>query len=170
MHSIAVSMVLEPAATLWRMTASKSMMPTPFESARLILDLYELRREETLRKARDFFFGFSPATADEFMTAMFGPHGAYIRQVISYWDMAGTLVENGAIDAKMFYDANGEFISVFAKIEAILPGIRAAFGNPEFAIHLERLALGMPDARVKLDNMKVRLEAYAARRAAAQQQ
>ena len=145
-------------------------MATPFESAQLILNLYDLRREDTLRKARNFFFGFNPATPEEFMAAMYGPHSGMIRMVISYWDMAGSFVANGAIDSKMFYDANGEFIAVFAKIEPILPGIRAAFGNSGFAANLEALALGMPDARAKLDNMVARMKTYAAAREAAAKQ
>ncbi len=142
-------------------------MPTQYESAQLILNLYELRREETLRKARDFFFGFNPATVEEFMAAMFGPNSGLIRMVISYWDMAGALVANGAIDPKLFYDTNGEFIGVYAKLEAILPGIREAFGNPLFGANLESLALGMPDARNRIDTMKERMKAYTAHRDAA---
>jgi hypothetical protein len=144
-------------------------MTTHYESATLILNLYDLRREESMRKARDYFFGFNPATADEFMAEMFGPNSGMIRQVISYWDMAGVLVLNGAIDPKMFYEANGEFISVFAKIEPILPGIRKAFDNPTFAANLEKLALGMPDARARLDSMAERMKMFAAKRAAATQ-
>jgi len=48
-------------------------MPTPFESAQLILTLYEQRREETMRKARDFWVTFDPQTADDFMAVMMGP-------------------------------------------------------------------------------------------------
>jgi hypothetical protein len=142
------------------------MMPTPFESAQLILTLFEQRREPTMRKARDFMVQFQPRSFDEFAAGMFGPDGGYIRMVISYWDLAASLVENGAIDRKMFYDANGEFILVFGRLEPFLPQIREAFGNPNFAIHLEKLALGIDNARQRIDGTVERMNALVARRSA----
>lgn len=141
-------------------------MPTPFESAQLILNLYELRREETLRKARDFFVGFDPQTPEEFMSALSGPQGAYVRMVISYWDMAASLVKNGAIDEKMFLEASGEFILVFGKMEPFIPRLREVFGNPDFLGSLEWLALGIPDARKRIDDTVTRIRAMVAARSA----
>ena len=138
-------------------------MPTPFESAQLILTLYEQRREETMRKARDFFIGFDPKSFEELMAGITGPQSAYIRMVTSYWDMAASLVSNGAIDEKMFRDAaGGEYILVFGKIEPFLAQVREAFGNPGFAAHLEQLALGLPDARERIDSSVQRLRAMLA--------
>src|SRR3981081_2199652 len=105
-------------------------MPTPFESATLILTLYEQRREETMRKARDYFVMFDPQSFDELVAGMFGPQGGYIRMVISYWEQAASLVAHGAIDEAMFRDANGEYILVFARIQPYLAKIREAFENP----------------------------------------
>ena len=49
--------------------------------AGLILKLYDLRREETMRKARDWFFmEFHPATLDDFQAAMYGPLVLAVRQ------------------------------------------------------------------------------------------
>ena len=56
-------------------------MATPYESAKLILQLYEQRREETMRKARDFMIGWDPRSAEEFMAGMMGENSAYIRMV-----------------------------------------------------------------------------------------
>ena len=99
-------------------------MANPVESANLILRLYELRREEVMRKARDFFFTFEPKTVEDVMAAMMSPQGGYVRMVLSYWDMAASLVNNGAIDAKMFNEANGEQIGVFATMEPVIPKMR----------------------------------------------
>ena len=143
------------------------LMPTPFESATLLLTLYEQRREATMRLARDFFVTFDPRSFEEFMAGMFGPQGGYIRMVVTYWEQAASFVTNGAIDEKMFRDANSEFIMVFAKIEPFIPQLREAFGNPGFATHLEALALGMPDARKRLDMTLERVRAMVAKRAAA---
>jgi len=142
-------------------------MPTPFESAQLLLTLYDQRREATMRKARDFWFSFDPKTGEELLSAMMGPDGGYVRMVISYWDMAASLVENGAIDQKMFLDCNGEFVIIFAKIEPLLPKLRETFGNPDFASHLERLVLSIPNARQRLDDTVQRMRAMVAMRAQA---
>jgi hypothetical protein len=128
-------------------------MPTPAESATLLLTLYDLRREETMRKARDFFATFNPKTIEDVMGVMMTPQGAYVRMVVGYWDMAASLVLNGAIDSKMFLDANGEFIVVFAKIEPFLPQLRQILPNPDFLKSLETLTLSIPDARKRIDKV-----------------
>src|SRR5215208_4820015 len=77
------------------------------ESANLILKLYDLRREEVMRKARNWFVGeFHPGSIQDIASAAMGEHSAYYRMVTSYWDMACSLVNNGAIDEQMFNDAN----------------------------------------------------------------
>jgi hypothetical protein len=144
-----------------------AVMPTPFESAQLILRLYETRRDETMRKARSFWFEFDPQNVDEYFAAMMGPDGGYVRMVVSYWEMAASFVENGAIDRKMFEDANAEHVVVFAKIEPLLAGIREKYGTPGFAAHLERMILSAPDGRQKVDDMKARIHGMMAARKAA---
>src|SRR5665213_1252252 len=138
-------------------------MPTPFESAQLILSLYETRREETMRKARDFFFGFSPANFVEFTAGLAGTNSAYIRMVMSYWDMAASFVQNGAIDRKMFTDANGEFMFVFAKVEPFLAEARAKM-HPGFLANLEALVMSMPNAREAIGATRERIRAMTAAR------
>lgn len=142
-------------------------MATQYESARLILELYNLRREATMREARSFWLGFNPETVEEMMAGMAGPNGAYIRMVISYWDMAGSLVVNGAIDEKMFNDANGEHLVVFGKIEPLIAKWRETMGDANVWKNLESVALGAPDARKRIDGIKARIKAMMAARAAA---
>src|ERR1700704_2874845 len=109
------------------------------EDANLILKLYDLRREPVMREARNWFFTFNPTSAAEYMETLMGPQGVYARMVISYWDMAASLVNNGAIDAQMFNDANGEHLFVYATIEPFLADLRRESGNPEFLAHLEKV-------------------------------
>jgi hypothetical protein len=117
------------------------------EEAGLILKLYELRREETMRKARDWYFmEFNPESLADFNAAMFSEHSGHLRMVVSYWDMAASLVNNGAISFELFHDSNGEHIGVFARIEPILGEIRAAY-SPRFAANLEKLIDHTPDGR-----------------------
>src|SRR6478752_3467253 len=112
-----------------RRTSQKDTFMSKYEEANLILKLYELRRDETMRKARDWFFlEFNPESIAEFNRAMFSEHSGHLRMVMSYWDMAAALVNHGAISAELFNDTNGEHLSVFAKLEPILPEIRAGVG------------------------------------------
>jgi hypothetical protein len=126
------------------------------EEAGLILKLYELRREDVMRKGRDWYFReFLPQTVADFNAAIFGPHSGHVRMVITYWEMAATLVNHGAISMDMFVDANGEYLSVFAKIEPMLTEIRAAYG-PNFARNLEKLVDATPDGRKQTAEMRER--------------
>jgi hypothetical protein len=87
--------------------------------AELVLRLYELRREETLRNARRFMISeFQPKTLEELRAVSRdakSEHNAAWRQVLSYWEMASSLVLHGALDADLFLDTNGEGILLYAK-------------------------------------------------------
>jgi hypothetical protein len=117
------------------------------EEAGLILKLYELRREETMRQARDWFFrDFNPESIADFQKAMFSEHSGHLRMVISYWDMAASLVNHGAIEQELFVDSNAEHLGVFSKIEPLLTEIRTAY-SPKFAHNLEKLIDATPNGR-----------------------
>ncbi len=125
------------------------------ESADLILKLYDLRREEKIRAAREWFPSFTPNSSDDIMTAMVNPEtSAKLRMVISFWDMAATLVNHGAIDEAMFNESTGEHVMVFSKLEKHLAGVRAAFDNPNFLMNLEKLIMRMPDAAALLESRR----------------
>ncbi len=124
------------------------------EEAGLILKLYELRREETMRKARDWYFReFHPQSVADFMNTLFGEHSGHLRMVVTYWDMAAALVNDGAISMELFNNANGEHIGVFAKIEPILAEIRGTL-NPRFAANLEKLIDATPDGRKQTEGSR----------------
>lgn len=117
-----------------------------FESADLILKLYDLRREPTMREARNWIFGFNPTSAAHYMQTMMDPEvGGYLRMVTSYWDMAAALVNHGAIDADIFNDTVGEHIMTFAKIQPILGELREMFQNPDAFKNLEKVIKDRPD-------------------------
>ena len=140
------------------------------KDADLILKLYDLRREQTMRDARNWFFTFNPQTPEDFMEVLMGDKSGYYRMVVSYWDMAASLVNHGAIDADMFNDANGEHIFVYAKIVPFLPALRQ-MGNPDFLVHLERVIKEIPDYEKKLTATRERIQKILAmyeQRAAAQ--
>lgn len=119
------------------------------EDAQLILRLYELRRDETFRKARTWYaVEFNPASAEDIVNLMRGGHraSAYYRMVTTYWEMAASFVSFGAIDAQMFHAANTEHMAIFAKIEPFIEEVRAAFGLPQYLAQLEGVARGAPGA------------------------
>jgi Domain of unknown function (DUF4760) len=141
------------------------------ESADLILKLYDLRREETMRKARTWFFGFNPTSVQDFMDTLFGENSGYYRMVVSYWDMAASLVNHGAIDEAMFNDSAGEMIFVWAKIEPFVGELRTTFNNPEAFQNLESLVKRVPNIDQKIANMRdimKRFQALQAEKAKAQ--
>ncbi|MBK9155916.1 MAG: hypothetical protein IPM25_17185 [Chloracidobacterium sp.] len=122
-----------------------------FESADLILKLYDLRREPTMRKARDWMFTFNPESAEEFEKTMMDPEvGGYLRMVLSYWEMAAALVNHGAIKASMFNDTVGEHISVFAKVEPLLAELREKWDMPDAYGHLEKVIMDRKDGKERL--------------------
>src|SRR5438552_11417425 len=128
------------------------------EDADLILKLYDLRREPVMREARNWFFSFNPTTPADYMEAIMGPQSGFLRMVISYWDMAASLVNNGAIDEQMFNDANGEHIFVFAKIEPILEELRQQWNQPDMLKHFETLVRRIPDSDKKLADIRERIK------------
>lgn len=125
------------------------------ESADLILKLYDLRREATMRKARDWFFTFNPASAEDIEKTMMDPEvGAYLRMVTSYWEMAGALVNHGAIDAEMFNDTAGEHIGVFSKIEPYLADLRTKWEMPDAFKNLEKVIYDKPGGKEQLEKTR----------------
>jgi hypothetical protein len=132
-------------------------MTTPYESATLIIRLYELRRETTMREARVWFArDCHPKSADDIFQLLGSPHSGQFRMVTSYWDMASSFVLNGAIDEQMFNDANGEHIFIFAKLEQIVADYRLKSGNPNYLKSLETLVLQKPGAREQMASIRER--------------
>jgi hypothetical protein len=128
------------------------------DEAGLILRLYELRREETMRKARDWYFReFNPESIADINAAMFSEQSAYLRMVSSYWDMAAALVNHGAISLDLFNDTNGEHLGVFAKLEPFLAELRASYGPQMFA-NLEKLIDASPNGRERLAMIRERMK------------
>ena len=132
------------------------------QDADLILKLYDLRREAVMRESRNWFFTFNPTNVQDYMNAMFSEQSGYLRMVVSYWDMACSLVNNGAIDEQMFNDANGEHLFVFAKIEPILEDLRKTLNAPDALKHFEAVVRRVPDSETKLTEIRERIKAIQA--------
>jgi hypothetical protein len=87
--------------------------------AGVVLDLYKIRQDESLRAARKFMgFEFWPKDLEELRAVSRAPgtdQNTHWRQTITYWEMAASLVLRGAVDPDLFLDSNGEGIFLYAK-------------------------------------------------------
>jgi hypothetical protein len=140
-------------------------MPESSQAATVLLKLYELRTEAALRQARAWFtFEFHPSSAADVLATWLGPghESAPYRMVTSYWDMAASLVLQGAIPAEMFNGANTEHIALYAKLRPFLLELRTATNYPDYLSNVERVIGLMPNAEERL----VIFERYAARQRA----
>ncbi len=136
------------------------------EDANLILKLYDLRREAVMRDARNWFFTFNPTSVNDFFDVMMGDHSGHYRMVVSYWDMAASMVNQGAIDEELFLASGGEMIFVYAKIAKFIPELREAFGAPEMLQNMETLIKRIPEIDEKIAKMNERMKQFAAMREA----
>jgi hypothetical protein len=140
------------------------------EEADLILKLYDLRREATMREARDWYFKeVNPESVADVTNVLFGEHSGHLRMIWSYWDMAAALVNHGAISKDLFSDTNGEHMAVFLKTEPVLGEVRAAI-NPQILSQVEKLIDATAEGRERLATMRERIKQMRAAMAARAQQ
>ena len=140
------------------------------QDAQTIIQLYELRRDPVMRAARKFMVSeFWPQSYNEFKAVLLGygtEHNAYMRQVLTYWDMTAAMVLQGAISEELFFATNSEPYFLFTKFGTFLTQARRDFVNPEFALHLEKLVT-RPAGRKRIKELAARLQARRAQQAAA---
>jgi hypothetical protein len=135
------------------------------DDADLILKLYDLRREAVMREARNWFFTFNPTSVQDIIETLLSEQSGHYRMVISYWEMAAAMVNNGAIDEQLFTETNGEHIFVYSKIAHLIPEIRALFGSDDFLRNLETLVKRIPEHEEKIGAMRERMKKFAEMRA-----
>lgn len=132
-------------------------MSSPYESATLLIRLYELRRETAMREARTWYArSFAPTSVDDILATLAGPNSAHFRMVTSYWEMAASFANHGAIDMEMFNEANGEHLIVFAKVEPFLAEYRARTGFTTWLVALEKLIATAPGVPERLAAVRAR--------------
>lgn len=113
------------------------------EQAQLHLQVYDLRREERLRQARDWFQkSFNAETADEAMklAAPGTEHGNFFGMVIGYWEQACTLLNYGLLHEELFFETSGEFFGVWEQLKGVVPQFRQSFKDPNLLGNLEKAA------------------------------
>jgi len=114
-----------------------------YDDVHLLLKLYELRREEKLRAARDWFVkSFHAGSMEEFQ-ALCPPgsdHNAYFRMVTSYWDMTASFVTTNVLHKDLFFQSNRELLLVWERIRDVVPALRTANKDPKSYSNMEAVA------------------------------
>ncbi|HXO34374.1 MAG TPA: hypothetical protein VN901_18660 [Candidatus Acidoferrales bacterium] len=132
--------------------------------AQLILQLYDLRREAEMRKARNWWFtGFWPRSADDFMKIAFAAgttENNWLRQVTGYWSMAASFVLHGALNPDLFLQpaVSGEMFIVFAKVHPFLKDLREKSGDPHMFSTIEKVIMSSKYGRERFKFMLRRVE------------
>jgi hypothetical protein len=125
----------------------------------IILQLYDLRRDREMRKARHFIAAeFWPESAEDTLRiarAYPSPENTWLRQVTSYWEMAASFVLRGALHEGLFFDASGEMYCVYAKFRPFLAEIRQKL--PYFLLTVEKVVMNTPEGRQRLERLEKRL-------------
>src|SRR5882672_7174940 len=100
-----------------------------YDDVNLILRLYEQRREDKMRTAREWFAqSFKYHTMEGFNRGC--PVGssmnAYARMVLSYWEMAASFVTSGVLHQELFFQSGGELLFVWVRVRELVPHMREA--------------------------------------------
>ncbi len=139
--------------------------------AQLILQLYDLRREAEMRKARHWWAAeFFPQNADEFLKvswAMGTQENNWLRQVLGYWGMATSFVLQGVLNEDLFLQPafSGEMFLIFAKVHPFLKELREKMGDPHAFRNLELVATRTKFGRERLQLLAKRVEILRQKRA-----
>ena len=134
--------------------------PPTNDDVQSILKLYELRREQKLRLAREWYATrLSPQSFDEIKTTVSpqNPDNAYFRMVTSYWDMAASFVNHGALHEGLFLESCGEMLNVWAKVEDYVARIREELSMPRLLVNVEKFVKRAPGAAERVRVIPKRL-------------
>jgi hypothetical protein len=152
------------------MAKKRAKKPT-IADAQLILQLYELRREPEMRKARSWWGGeFFPQSADDYLKvlwAMNSPENNWLRQVQSYWGMAAAFVLQDVLNEELFLQpaVSGEMFLILAKVEPFLKELREKMNDPHVFSNIEKAATRTKWGRDRLQFMVKRVETMRQKRA-----
>jgi hypothetical protein len=132
--------------------------------AQLILQLYDLRRETEMRKARHWWGAdFFPQSADEFLRVSQDAgtqENNWLRQALGYWGMTASFVLKGVLNEELFLEPafSGEMFLMFAKLQPILKELREKLGDPRAFHNLEEVATRTEYGRDRLQLLAKRVE------------
>ncbi len=138
-------------------------IPATYDDAELVLRLYELRREEKLRAAREWFrTKFFPQSMDEVRAIHLstGMENTSYRMVTSYWDMAASFVAHGILNPELFLESGGEMLLVWAKLGDFVVQVRQEFAAPRFLANVEKVIEMVSWAPQRVQAIRARLPQF----------
>jgi hypothetical protein len=141
------------------------------KDAELIMQLYDLRREPEMRKARHWWVTqFWPNNAADFIKIAMdlgSQENNWLRQVGGYWSMAAAFVESGALNLDLFLQpaVSGEMFFMFAKVHPFLKDLREKLGDPHAFLNIEKVISGSKFGRDRLQFVSKRIAQAKERRA-----
>jgi len=137
-------------------------IPPTIDDANLILRLYELRREEKLRAAREWFrTKFYPLSLEDLKAVIQTPgeENTNYRMVTTYWDMACSFVATGVLHPDLFFQSAVEALMVWSRLETYAPRVRTELQTPWFLVNIEKAIARVPWAEERLAIFRGRLAA-----------
>ncbi len=140
-----------------------ALIPPTYEDAKLVLRLYELRREDRLREAREWFLSrFFPQSYDDVKAVALGAgaENTNYRMVTSYWEMASSFVAQGVLHPELFFDSGGESLFLWAKLEEFVPQLRQELQQPRLLANLEKAISMVPRAAERAKVIRARMPSY----------
>ena len=117
--------------------------PPTHEDAKLLLQLYEMRREPRMRDARRWFAASFRATTIDELVKLCPPgseENASYRMVTSYWELVASFITGGVLNQELFFQSGREILFCWTRIRALVPHIRAQNRNPIEWANLEQVA------------------------------
>jgi hypothetical protein len=119
------------------------MSKATYDDVNLILRLYDIRREDKLRAARNWYVAnFKPKTAEE-MFAIAGPGtdgNVSFRQAVSYWDMVASFVTSGVLNEELFFQSHREIVLFWLRLKPVIEEARKAYKDPNAWKNLQTVA------------------------------
>lgn len=113
------------------------------QNAQLLLQIYDLRREDRLRRARAWLIGsFWAENLNDFnsVCAPGSDENAFYRQATTYWETVSVIVNRGMLDEDLYFESTTEGLFTWLRVKNVALEMRKARKNPLILRNLETLS------------------------------
>ena len=113
------------------------------QDAQLLLQIYDLRREEKLRRAREWVLGnFWAENLEDFnaLCPAGSQENAYYRQATTYWETVALIVNKGMLDEDLYFESTNESLFTWIRVQKVVSEMRKQRKNPLILRNLETLS------------------------------